>query len=123
MLDMTAPAPVPFARTDPAPVTFARTETAPVISARRDELLERAYDHVLAHGLAGMSLRVPLDWRPVFGIPGNAYTFENAHWGWEVIAPLMERSSPLRTRPVSQSAGVAMPIDASLSMALRMPPV
>lgn len=33
------------------------TETAPVTSARRDELLERAYDHVLEHGLAGMSLR------------------------------------------------------------------
>jgi len=33
------------------------TETAPVTSARRDELLERAYDLVHEHGLAGMSLR------------------------------------------------------------------
>ncbi len=33
------------------------TETTPVTSARRDELLERAYAYVLAHGLSGMSLR------------------------------------------------------------------
>jgi AcrR family transcriptional regulator len=32
-------------------------ETAPATSPRRDELLERAYRHVLDRGLAGMSLR------------------------------------------------------------------
>ncbi len=47
--------------------------------------------------LAGMALGAPLDWRPSFGIPGNGYTFDNARWGWELIAPLMDRSSPLRS--------------------------
>jgi AcrR family transcriptional regulator len=32
-------------------------DVAPVRSARRDELLERAYAHVLEHGIAAMSLR------------------------------------------------------------------
>jgi AcrR family transcriptional regulator len=32
-------------------------ETAPTRSARRDELLEKAYQYVLEHGLGGMSLR------------------------------------------------------------------
>jgi AcrR family transcriptional regulator len=32
-------------------------ETAPITSARREELLERAYQYVLEHGLAAMSLR------------------------------------------------------------------
>jgi AcrR family transcriptional regulator len=32
-------------------------ETVPASSARRDELLEKAYRHVLEHGLTGMSLR------------------------------------------------------------------
>jgi AcrR family transcriptional regulator len=31
--------------------------TPPVTSARKHELLERAYEYVLAHGLAGLSLR------------------------------------------------------------------
>jgi nicotinate dehydrogenase subunit B len=50
-----------------------------------------------ADTLAGMALGLPLNWRPSFGTPGNGYTFENARWGWELIAPLMARSSPLRT--------------------------
>jgi AcrR family transcriptional regulator len=33
------------------------TETARAHSARREELLERAYEYVLEHGLSGMSLR------------------------------------------------------------------
>jgi nicotinate dehydrogenase subunit B len=46
---------------------------------------------------AGMALGAKPDWRPSLGIPGNGYTFENARWGWELIAPLMDRSSPLRS--------------------------
>ena len=41
-----------------------------------------------------------------FGIPGNAYTFENAYWGWEVIAPLMDRSSPLRSTHIRDPFGL-----------------
>ncbi len=59
-----------------------------------------------ADTLAGMALGEPLNWRPAFGIPGNNYNFENAHWGWEVIAPLMERSSPLRSTHIRDPFGL-----------------
>jgi nicotinate dehydrogenase subunit B len=58
--------------------------------------------------LAGMSLGAPLNWRPAFGIPGNGYAFENARWGWEVIAPLMDRNSPLRTTHVRDPFGLPL---------------
>jgi AcrR family transcriptional regulator len=41
-------------------------DVAPPSSPRRDELLERAYRHVLAHGLGGMSLR------PLAGAVGSS---------------------------------------------------
>jgi CO/xanthine dehydrogenase Mo-binding subunit len=59
-----------------------------------------------ADTLAGMALGVPLNWRPAFGIPGNGYKFENAHWGWEVIAPLLDRSSPLRSTHIRDPFGL-----------------
>jgi CO/xanthine dehydrogenase Mo-binding subunit len=58
-----------------------------------------------ADTLAGMALGAPLNWRPTFGIPGNGYAFANAHWGWEVIAPLMDRSSPLRSTHIRDPFG------------------
>jgi CO/xanthine dehydrogenase Mo-binding subunit len=58
-----------------------------------------------ADTLAGMALGYPLNWRPAYGTPGNAYQFENAHWGWELIAPLMDRSSPLRTTHIRDPFG------------------
>ena len=61
-----------------------------------------------ADTLAGMALGVPLNWRPAFGTPGNGYEFENAHWGWEVIAPLMDRSSPLRSTHIRDPFGLPM---------------
>jgi AcrR family transcriptional regulator len=39
------------------PARATPTPTSPAPSARREELLERAYAYVLAHGLTGMSLR------------------------------------------------------------------
>ncbi|HLH98952.1 MAG TPA: molybdopterin cofactor-binding domain-containing protein [Xanthobacteraceae bacterium] len=59
-----------------------------------------------ADTLAGMALGLPLNFRPVFGIPGNGYTFENARWGWEVIAPLMDRASPLRSTHIRDPFGL-----------------
>jgi CO/xanthine dehydrogenase Mo-binding subunit len=61
-----------------------------------------------ADTLVGMSLGAPLNWRPAFGIPGNGYKFENAHWGWEVIAPLMDRSSPLRSTHIRDPFGLPL---------------
>jgi nicotinate dehydrogenase subunit B len=55
--------------------------------------------------LAGMALGAPLNSRPAYGTPGNSYAFENAHWGWELIAPLMDRSSPLRTTHIRDPFG------------------
>jgi CO/xanthine dehydrogenase Mo-binding subunit len=56
--------------------------------------------------LAGMALGAPLNWRPSFGTPGNGYAFENARWGWEVIAPLMDRGSPLRSTHIRDPFGL-----------------
>jgi nicotinate dehydrogenase subunit B len=56
--------------------------------------------------LAGMALGAPLNSRPTFGTPGNGYGFENAYWGWEAIAPLMDRSSPLRSTHIRDPFGL-----------------
>jgi nicotinate dehydrogenase subunit B len=61
-----------------------------------------------ADTLVGMSLGAPLNWRPAFGVPGNAYEFENARWGWELIAPLMDRSSPLRSTHIRDPYGLPL---------------
>jgi len=58
-----------------------------------------------ADTLAGMALGYPLNWRAAYGTPGNGYKFENGHWGWELIAPLMDRSSPLRTTHIRDPFG------------------
>ena len=55
--------------------------------------------------LVGMALGAPLNWRPSFGTPGNSYAFDNGRWGWELIAPLMDRSSPLRSTHIRDPFG------------------
>src|SRR5207248_3184962 len=50
-----------------------------------------------AHVLAGHLLGVPLKPELSFEVPRASYTFEHARLGWEVIPPLMQRASPLRT--------------------------
>jgi CO/xanthine dehydrogenase Mo-binding subunit len=50
-----------------------------------------------AHVLAGQLLGVPLEPEQSFEIPHASYTFENGRVGWEIIPPLMDRASPLRT--------------------------
>jgi CO/xanthine dehydrogenase Mo-binding subunit len=50
-----------------------------------------------AHVLAGQLLGVPLEPDQSFEIPHASYTFENGRVGWEIIPPLMDRASPLRT--------------------------
>jgi xanthine dehydrogenase molybdopterin-binding subunit B len=47
--------------------------------------------------LAGHLLRLPLKPGQSFEIPVASYTFDHGRLGWEVIAPLMDRASPLRT--------------------------
>jgi nicotinate dehydrogenase subunit B len=47
--------------------------------------------------LAGHLLGFPLKPDQSFEIPVASYTFDHGRLGWETIAPLMERASPLRT--------------------------
>src|SRR5712671_6800433 len=47
--------------------------------------------------LAGMLTGAPINSQSALGIPGNNYVFDNMKIRWEVIAPLMDRASPLRT--------------------------
>ncbi len=46
--------------------------------------------------LAGHTLGHPLKPTQAFNIPANSYAFPNMAMGWEVIAPFVERASPLR---------------------------
>lgn len=46
--------------------------------------------------LAGQMLGHPLKPTQAFNIPANSYAFPNMAVGWEVIAPFVERGSPLR---------------------------
>lgn len=50
-----------------------------------------------AQMLAGQLLGVPLKPEQSFNVPLASYTFDHKRLGWEVIPPLMERASPLRT--------------------------
>ena len=47
--------------------------------------------------LAGQLLGAELEPKNSFNIPFASYTFANNRVGWETIAPLMDRASPLRT--------------------------
>jgi CO/xanthine dehydrogenase Mo-binding subunit len=47
--------------------------------------------------LAGHLLGLPLKPEQGFEIPVASYTFDHGRLGWETIAPLMDRASPLRT--------------------------
>src|SRR6185503_12785656 len=50
-----------------------------------------------AHVLAGQLLGVELQPELSFEVPKASYGFDHWRLGWEVIPPLMERASPLRT--------------------------
>jgi CO/xanthine dehydrogenase Mo-binding subunit len=47
--------------------------------------------------LAGQLTGLPLNRADSFEIPVASYTFEHGRLGWEIIPPLMERASPLRS--------------------------
>jgi CO/xanthine dehydrogenase Mo-binding subunit len=47
--------------------------------------------------LAGHLLGVPLKPEQIFEIPVASYTFEHQRRGWEIVPPLMDRASPMRT--------------------------
>jgi hypothetical protein len=55
--------------------------------------------------LAGHLLRLPLKPQQDFEIPVASYTFDHGRLGWEVIPPLLDRASPLRTTHVRDPYG------------------
>ena len=56
--------------------------------------------------LAGMELGLPLKPGIGFGTPAESYGFDNKLLGWEVVAPLLDRSSPLRTSHMRDPVGL-----------------
>jgi nicotinate dehydrogenase subunit B len=55
--------------------------------------------------LAGHLLGVQLKSGDGFGIPAEAYVFDNKRAYWETIAPLLDRASPLRTSHLRDPVG------------------
>jgi CO/xanthine dehydrogenase Mo-binding subunit len=58
-----------------------------------------------ADTLAGQMLGAALHQGDQFGVPAESYTFENKRTAWELIPPLLERSSPLRTSHMRDPLG------------------
>jgi CO/xanthine dehydrogenase Mo-binding subunit len=61
----------------------------------RQEITPR--EGVAADVLAGHLLGAPLKPSLIFEIPVASYTFDHGRLGWEIIPPLIDRASPLRT--------------------------
>jgi hypothetical protein len=76
---------------------FSRTDT----NTRES----RAAD-VLAGHLLGLPLKPDLS----FEIPVASYTFDHARLGWDIIPPLMDRASPLRTTHLRDPFGPPIPV-------------
>jgi nicotinate dehydrogenase subunit B len=55
--------------------------------------------------LAGHLLGLPLKPDHTFEIPVASYTFDHGRLGWEIVPPLMDRASPLRTTHVRDPYG------------------
>jgi nicotinate dehydrogenase subunit B len=55
--------------------------------------------------LAGHLLDLPLKPDHTFEIPVASYTFDHGRLGWEIVPPLMDRASPLRTTHVRDPYG------------------
>jgi nicotinate dehydrogenase subunit B len=60
----------------------------------------------LSHSLVGMEMGLQHKPDLGFGSPAEAYGFANKLASWEVVAPLMDRSSPLRTSHMRDPVGL-----------------
>ena len=58
-----------------------------------------------AHTLVGQMLGVPLKFEAAFGVPEESYGFAAKRKAFDVVAPLLERSSPLRTSHLRDPVG------------------
>jgi nicotinate dehydrogenase subunit B len=78
--------------------------------------------------LAGQMLGVALASGDGFGFPGDSYGFANKRTAWETIAPLLDRSSPLRSAHMRDPVGPQIHFASEsfideLAAALKMDPV
>ena len=55
--------------------------------------------------LAGQTMGVALKSGDGFGVPAESYAFDNKKLSWETIAPLLDRSSPLRSAHLRDPVG------------------
>src|SRR6202042_41291 len=55
--------------------------------------------------LAGQTLGIALKSGDGFGVPAESYEFANKRTAWEVIAPLLDRASPLRSSHLRDPVG------------------
>ncbi len=55
--------------------------------------------------LAGQALGIELKSGDGFGVPAESYAFPNKRTAWETIAPLLDRSSPLRSSHLRDPVG------------------
>ncbi|HSP50797.1 MAG TPA: molybdopterin cofactor-binding domain-containing protein [Pseudolabrys sp.] len=55
--------------------------------------------------LAGQTMGVALKSGDGFGVPAESYAFDNKKLSWETIAPLLDRSSPLRSSHLRDPVG------------------
>lgn len=58
------------------------------------------------HSLAGMEIGMPLKPGSRFGTPADSYGFENKMLGAEIVPPLLDRASPLRTSHMRDPVGL-----------------
>ena len=58
-----------------------------------------------SYSLAGQLMGLPLKSLQGFGIPAESYGFANKRLAWEMIAPLLDRASPLRTAHLRDPVG------------------
>ena len=63
------------------------------------------YESRAAATLAGQLLGFPPEPKDSFRIPYASYTFAHNRLGWETVAPLMDRASPLRSTHLRDPAG------------------
>ncbi len=78
--------------------------------------------------LAGQLLGFPLDPKHTFNIPFASYAFPHNRVGWETIAPLMDRASPLRSTHLRDPYGPPILFGSEsfmdeIAAALKMDPV
>ncbi len=78
--------------------------------------------------LAGQTLGVALRSGDGFGIPAESYAFANKRTAWETIAPLLDRSSPLRSAHMRDPVGPQIHFASEsfideLAAAVKMDPV